>query len=217
MKPDRPSPVRRTVLALVLSLVAASGLSWAAETAEKVERIGALNAPGASEEVKHAVEDKGYHVTLDDGWSADFWFARALKTVTKDSPGALYPELSDAQFVGVVSLPKGMSDFRGQAIPAGTYTLRYQTLPQDANHMGVSPNPDFLLAIPIASDTNPAANYLFRKLVSLSAQTTGAHPAVIAMDTAGEPGQSSLATNKKWWFSQPRLRPDQVNPKSSAS
>ena len=88
----------------------------------------------------------------------------------------------------MVSLPKGMSDFRGQAIPAGTYTLRYQTLPQDANHMGVSPNPDFLLAIPIASDTNPAANYLFRKLVSLSAQTTGAHPAVIAMDTAGEPG-----------------------------
>ena len=154
----------------------------------KVEVLNSLSATGASDEMKQALDGKGYRVTLADGWTADFWFAKELKTAQKDSPGALYPELSNAEFVGVVNLPKGMSDFRGQAIPSGTYTLRYQYLPQDANHMGVSPNPDFLLAIPIASDQNPAAKYLFRKLVSLSAQTTGSHPAVIALDTAGEPG-----------------------------
>jgi hypothetical protein len=155
----------------------------------QIQRIGALTVAGASDELKHAVEDKGYRVTLDDGWSADFWFARQLKTATKEVPGALYPELANAEFLGVVNLPKGMSDFRGQAIPAGAYTLRYQLLPQDGNHMGVSPNPDFLLAIPIASDPDPELHYLYKKLVGLSAKTVGAnHPAVIALDSAGDPG-----------------------------
>jgi hypothetical protein len=111
--------------------------------------------------------------------------------VAKDAPGALYPELANAEFVGVVSLPKGMADFRGQPIPVGVYTLRYQLLPQDGNHLGVAPNPDFLLAIPVASDPNPEQGYLYKKLVALSAKTTGTnHPAVIALDTPGEPGSA---------------------------
>ncbi|HZL67341.1 MAG TPA: hypothetical protein VFC29_08425 [Candidatus Limnocylindrales bacterium] len=160
--------------------------------APQVERIGALTVPGASAALKQAVEDKGYRITLDGGWTAEFWFAKQLKTAAKSVPGALYSELTNAEFVGVVNLPKGMADFRGQAIPAGVYTLRYQLLPQDGNHMGVAPNPDFLLAIPLASDPNPEQGYLYKKLVTLSAKTTGTnHPAVIALDTAGDP--SSVA------------------------
>ncbi len=154
-----------------------------------VERTAALSLPGSSEPLKHSVEDKGYRVLLDDGWTAEFWFARAPATATKDSPGALYPELTNGEFVAVVNFAKGSSDYRGQPIPAGTYTLRYQYLPQDANHMGVSPNPDFLLAIPLTADPDPTAQIPFKTLVSLSAKTTGtAHPAVIAMAPAGAPG-----------------------------
>ena len=157
--------------------------------AAQVERIGALSAPAASDALKQAVEEKGYRITLDGGWTAEFWFEKQLKTAAKDVPGALYPELANAEFVGVVNLPKGMADFRGQAIPAGVYSLRYQLLPQDGNHLGVAPNPDFLLAIPVASDPNPEQGYLYKKLVALSAKTTGTnHPAVIALDTPGEPG-----------------------------
>jgi hypothetical protein len=161
----------------------------------QVAGIGAFSAAGASDELKHAVEDKGYRVMLDDGWTAEFWFAKQLKTTTKDtSASALYPELTNGEFVGVVNFPKGMTDFRGQALPSGVYTLRYQPLPQDGNHLGVAPNPDFLLAIPVASDPNPGQSYLYKKLVALSAQSTGTnHPAVIALDTAGEPG--SLVKN----------------------
>jgi hypothetical protein len=154
-----------------------------------VERIGSLAAASAPDDIKKVVEDKGYRVRLDDGWTAEFWFARPLATAHKDSPGALYPDLANGEFVAVVNYPKGASDYRGQAIPAGYYTLRYQYLPQDANHMGVSPNPDFLLAIPIAADANPADNLAFRPLVKLSAKTTSTpHPAVIALAAAGEPG-----------------------------
>lgn len=185
---------RRIGCALSILVFALQAL--AASPAGKVERTGALAAAGASNDVKQALEDKGYKVTLEDGWTAEFWFVKDLKLTQNDAPGALYPELSNAELVGVVSLPKGMSDFRGQAIPAGTYTLRYQYLPQDANHMGVSTNPDFLLALPIASDANPAAKYLFRKLVTLSAQTTGAHPAVIAMEAAAEAGTVQAVEQK---------------------
>ena len=158
-----------------------------ASTAQ-VERIGSLNVPGVTNSLKQAVDEKGYRVTLDGGWTAEFWFAKQLKTTAKDVPGALYPELANAEFVGVVNLPKGMTDFRGQPIPAGVYTLRYQLLPQDGNHMGVAPNPDFLLAIPAGSDPNPEQGYLYKKLVVLSAKTTGTnHPAVIALDIAGDP------------------------------
>ena len=179
---------RRFIAQWTLALAAFAALTACAAVAQ-VTRVGALSAAGASDELKHAVEDKGYRVTLDDGWTAEFWFAKQLKTATQDVAGALYPELTNAEFVGVVNLPKGMTDFRGQAIPTGVYTLRYQLLPQDGNHLGVAPNPDFLLAIPLASDLNPEQHYLYKKLVALSAKTTETnHPAVIAMDTAGEPG-----------------------------
>ena len=180
---------RSQSIARFLYVIACIALSVVSATAQ-VQRIGALSAAGASDELKHAVEDKGYRVTLDDSWTAEFWLAKQLKTATKDVPDALYPELANAEFVGVVNLPKGMTDYRGQAIPAGAYTLRYQLLPQDGNHLGVSPNPDFLLAIPVASDPDPEQHYLYKKLVALSAKTTGTnHPAVIALDSAGEPGR----------------------------
>ena len=169
--------------------VAVFALLSTCASAQVVARIGAVSAAGVSDELKHAVEDKGYRITLEDGWKADFWFAKQLKAAPKDVSGALYPELTNGEFIGLVSLPKGMADYRGQAIPEGVYTLRYQLLPQDGNHLGVSPNPDFVLAIPASSDSDPEQELAFKKLVALSAKATGGnHPAVIALDTAGEPG-----------------------------
>jgi hypothetical protein len=173
---------------IVLAAIAVLACAVAAAPL-KVERTGRLAAAGASDILRQAVEDKGYRVTLDDGWVAEFWFAKELKTAKKEASGALYPELSNGGFVGVVNFPQGMSDYRGQGLPAGIYTLRYQTLPQDGNHLGVAPNPDFLLASPAADDSRPAEIYVYKKLIALSAKSTGTnHPAVIALESAGEPG-----------------------------
>lgn len=177
-----PASYRNSLLLALIAL-----MSTVAVAAQKVERIGAPPSD-ISDGLKQAVEAKGYRVTLDDGWKAEFWFAKDLATTKKDVPGALYPELSDGEFVGVVSFPQGMSDFRGQSLPGGIYTLRYQLLPQDGNHLGVAPNPDFLLASPAAADSRPEQSYVFRKLVALSAKSTGGnHPAVIALESAGDP------------------------------
>jgi hypothetical protein len=175
---------RKTFLTALLTIVL-SCASFAAS--EKVERIGPLTNTEVADALKQAVEEKGYRVTLDDGWMAELWVAKPLKTVKQDVPGALYPELTNGEFVGVVRFRQGMSDFRGQSLPPGIYTLRYQLLPQDGNHMGVAPNPDFLLASPVASDSRPEQTYVYKKLVALSAKSTGTnHPAVIALESAGD-------------------------------
>ena len=172
---------------ILICAVVFGGLASALAAAQKVERIGA--PVGLADAVQQAVEDKGYRVTLDGGWTAEFWFAKQLKTETKDVPGALYPELTNGEFAGVVTLAQAMTDYRGQNIAAGTYTLRYQMLPQDGNHLGVAPNPDFLLAIPAANDSQPEQNLPYKKVVGLSAKSTGSnHPGVIAMESAGESG-----------------------------
>ena len=90
-----------------------------AATLRAADRIGPLNADGVSAELKAAVEDKGYRID-QEGLAADFWFARALALVHQDAPGALYPTVANGELVGVVTFPKGTSDFRGQAVPAGT-------------------------------------------------------------------------------------------------
>lgn len=179
-----------TCFALVFCTVTLVGQS------ARVERVP--SAPeGATKDISAALEDKGYRVTLDDGWTAELWLAKTAKLASGGATEALYPQLGNSEFIGVLHLPKGMSDFRGQAVPAGTYTLRYQLLPQDANHLGASPNPDFLLAIPLANDSNPDAVYPFSKLVALSAKSTGAHAAVIALDKAAEPGTAAFDDQKQ--------------------
>ena len=62
-------------------------------------------------------------------------------------------------------------------VKPGTYTLRYQTIPQDGNHLGVSPSADFLLLVPAAADKNPDSLIEFQELIRLSKQASGTnHP-----------------------------------------
>jgi hypothetical protein len=68
--------------------------------------------------------------------------------------------------------------------------------------MGVAPNPDFLLASPVADDARPEQAYVLRKLVALSAKSTGTgHPAVIALENAGKAGTVSKEENGNVVFS----------------
>lgn len=168
-----------------IAIVLLSGIALAQQ---KVERI-ALPTRGLPEAILHDVEEKGYRLTLDHGWIADFWPTEQLLETEKTVAGALYPKIEPSAFVGIIVLHQDMPDYRGQTIRAGAYTLRYELLPQDGNHLGVSPNPDFLLAIPANDDPNPVQPWVLKHVVAMSSKSTGTnHPAVIALENAGEPG-----------------------------
>src|ERR1044071_9122350 len=149
----------RRILAPLFFLPALS-LSASAQ-GSKVEAIGAFTDQSASESVRGVLESKGYRVTASDGSVVcEIWLRSSVPTQPKrDVSGAIYTELGDSTLIGVVSLPKGGNDYRGQGIKAGTYTLRYALHPTDGNHMGISPYRDFLLLVPLGSD--PDANAKF--------------------------------------------------------
>src|SRR5579863_4327251 len=71
-------------------------------TNPKVDKLASLPTTGLSEALRQAVDAKGYRVTLEDGWTAEFWFVRELKTDKNEVAGALYPELSNGEVVGIV-------------------------------------------------------------------------------------------------------------------
>jgi len=165
-------------------------LSLCAMSAEpKIETIGAFTG-SAPDAVKSALAENGYRVTGEDGKVlAEIWPAKAIAVGKSASSSALYGEFVSGSFYGVITLPNGAGDFRGQKIPAGTYTLRYQLLPEDGNHMGVAPNPDFFLLVPVEADPGAETKMAYAALVRASAKASGtAHPAAFAMESPDKRG-----------------------------
>jgi hypothetical protein len=163
----------------------------------KVEPLGPLTEPKVSEAVRKVLDSKGYRAALADGSVVcEIWLRQSVPTrpSKQDVPGAIYPQLAESTLVGVISFPKATTDYKGGAIRAGIYTLRYELLPDDGNHLGVAPNRDFLLLVPAASDADPDAVYKFDQLVDLSRQATMTkHPAPLNMvqaDASAQPGVS---------------------------
>ena len=170
-------PKRSTVSCLLFLLFSV----WLSQAQTgKVETIAGPPEGNVPQAVKDALEAKGYRVTLDDGSVAcEIWLRRAVPAqAKKDVAGAVYPQLAESTMLGVISFPHDATDYRGQMVKAGIYSLRYELIPNDGNHLGVSPNRDFALLVPLSSDSDPNATFKFEELVNLSRKTTGTrHPA----------------------------------------
>jgi hypothetical protein len=148
----------------------------------KLEATGALADPDASDALKKALDPKGTRITVGDGPYCDIWLRAALPAGKSDAQGAVYTSLGESVLVGVITFAKPTTDFRGQAVKAGTYTLRYAVHPADGNHLGISPIRDFLAMVPIAMDQNPDAQPKFEDLMKMSAKVAGTnHPAIISL------------------------------------
>lgn len=173
--------MRNRALALAALFLSVTPLLFAAP-AGKVEPIGPLTDSAASDALKKAVEPTGYRVLLDDGseWCKIWLRAGAPASSKTEVEGALFPQLTEATLIGVISFSKPATDYRGQAVQPGLYTLRYELLPNDGNHLGVADNRDFALLVRGADDPDPAASFDFKQLVALSRKATGTgHPGPI--------------------------------------
>lgn len=132
----------------------------------------AVAPEGLADAVAKALAPAGAQLLSKNGKTiAELWLRREIP-LKATAAVAGYGALREGTLVGVVRFPEGGSDFRGQAISAGTYTLRYEQIPQDGNHMGASPEQDFLLLCPAAEDQNLEATFDFESLVELSRHAT---------------------------------------------
>jgi len=157
--------------------------SWSAAQA-KLEKIPALNDTSVPAAIRAALDAGGSRVVRPDGSVlCEIWLRKSLPVGrVAAAKGAAYPEMSESALLGVISFPNGGKDFRGQAIKPGRYTMRYELLPEDGNHLGVAPARDFVLLLEAGADRDPDAQYDFAQLVKLSAQAAGTnHPAAFVL------------------------------------
>lgn len=169
----------------IISLFFLVLLAAPAAAAVKLESIGPLADPAASEQLRAALEAQGHRVVSGDGAAiCDVWFVKGLPSGKSDLPGATYTGIPESALIGVISFPKASTDFRGQGVKPGTYTLRYALHPADGNHLGISPIRDFLLMVPVADDRDPSARFKFEDLAKMSAKAAGTnHSAVLSLVT----------------------------------
>jgi hypothetical protein len=170
----------------------------------KVEKTSRPKDSPVPDAVWQVLDPDGYRIVLDDGPLCEIWLRKSVPASGgKGNEEALFPQLAPSTLVGVINFLKGSTDYKGDPIKPGFYTLRYELLPADGNHLGVAPNPDFLLILPPASDLDPNAELKFQDMVSLSRKATGSsHPGPLNMVQPGKtlPGVSQ-DDQDHWIFS----------------
>ena len=141
--------------------------------------------------IKSLISDGGVRATVA-GAQLDFWFVKALRLKAAAAPS--WALLEEGTLVGAVRLSSEFRDIRGRLIKPGTYTLRYGIQPQNGDHLGVSPFPNFLLLSPASVDTDPAARG-HDPTVEMSTRTAGgSHPAVWSIDPPAASGAALTTT-----------------------
>src|SRR5690242_919154 len=166
----------RTASALIFIVALLSVVSTAQV---KLEKIGAFTDASAPAAVRQSLDATGYRIVGADGTPMfDLWMRKlVVDAKAPAAAGLVYPDIQPSAVVAVAVFPKSVKDFRGQAIKPGTYSLRYELIPEDGNHLGVSANRDFLLAVPVASDADPNASFEFQQVVNMSKPAIGGnHP-----------------------------------------
>ena len=146
-----------------------------APPAELADPIEALLAPG------------GPRVTIGPK-TIDFWFVKSLPLrpgTTENNWGAV----DEGTLVGAIKLSASHVEIRGKTLKAGIYTLRYGLQPQNGDHLGASPNREFLLLGPASDDNSPAA-LGHDGAIDLAKKAIGtSHPASWSID----PPQATMA------------------------
>jgi len=178
-----------TAVCLLLTAAGAAAQTLSAKTAaspppdEVAAPIKALLGPEAT------VVTRGAN-------TIELWWRKALPLESAASGKPAWSNVPDGAVIGVMRTSKPLNDIRGFPMKPGVYVLRFAMQPQDGDHMGVSPNREFLLVGPAADDQSaePAG---YKGAVALARKTQGkSHPAALSIDptSAGEVPGSVVTT-----------------------
>lgn len=126
----------------------------------------------------------------------EFWWVRSLHLRDGASGAPSWSDVPDGSLVGALRLGATWTDIRGYTVRPGVYTLRFALQPQNGDHMGISPNREFLLPAPAADDMalDPVG---YDGAVALATKSSRrAHPASIGIDPPSSTARPlSAATN----------------------
>jgi hypothetical protein len=147
-----------------------------------------MGTAGAPPVPAPAVDAAGIQISAGGKTWCELWFARSLPAGTVSAGEAIsLPAIPHGAFLGIVRFPAQAQDRRGNPVKAGIYAMRYSLYPTDGNHMGVAPQRDFVVLIPIEKDKPPADLPDYEGLMALSRASTGnPHPSVLSLSASSE-------------------------------
>lgn len=125
------------------------------------------------------------------------WWVKTLPLETAPSGSPKWSDVSEGTLLGVITVGGTWHDIRGYVLKAGTYTLRFAMQPQNGDHLGVSPNREFLLLAPAATDTAPGVTGA-KAAIDLSKKAVNrAHPSALSLDPpiASRPALSPVSND----------------------
>lgn len=112
----------------------------------------------------------------------ELWWVKAVSLEKPPTGKPSWADVADGTLVGVIRVGAAWSDIRGYGMKPGVYTLRFALQPQNGDHVGVSPNREFLLVCPSALDTTPDP-LGYKGTVDLAKQTIRrSHPSALSLD-----------------------------------
>lgn len=173
----------RTFIALV-------ALASVAQAQTLTPSVQATSPPAElSAGVKAELQKTAFKVSAGET-TLEFWWVTGLKTTAE---GEGWENIENGTLVGAVRVTGSFKEIRGKPVKPGVYTIRYGLQPQNGDHLGISPNREFLLLSPAEVDQDPKTTG-FDGAVALSKQTIGtAHPAALSLDPPMAP-DAALST-----------------------
>ncbi len=124
----------------------------------KAEILEAAPPRELSTAIAETLSNRAIRISSPQGPLCEIWLTRRvlIRANPAQQLGVIYPQLSEGTLIGVVRFIREAEDYRRQTVRPGVYTMRYALHPVDGNHLGVSPQRDFLLLVPADSDTDSA-------------------------------------------------------------
>lgn len=195
----------RTTSWACTALLVAVAPAWAAEGAYTIKTATTPAPKELKEAIAKLLSDQA--VQLLDGQGnrlCEVWFRKEVPskaTPAQVKNGLTYRELDETTLLGAVRFDQPTTDYRKQKIKAGVYTLRLGFQPQDGDHMGTAPYPEFCLLVPAALDAK-ADTMSAKELQELSTKASGtSHPAVFLLFPNEKPEAAPKLVDKggaKW-------------------
>ena len=168
----------RRVLPIFLVLMLSAAAQVSAQ-GYKIESAAVAAPTELSAAVRDTLSPQALRVTGPSGVVCEIWLRKSVPgQATTQNLGVIYTQLQEGTLVAAIRFPTELKDYRRQNVKAGVYTLRYALSPVNGNHQGVAPQRDFLLAIPAATDQDPA-NVSAAQTIELSKKSTSTNHASV--------------------------------------
>lgn len=174
-----------TRLVLAGLVVLAGNLN--ADDLPKLKPVEGVAPKGLAKPLTDLLAKTSYSLEEDGQEILHVWIRKEIPTKGEASAFLTCDAIEDGTFVGVYEVKgEAFTDFRGQELKSGVYSMRMSSHPQDGNHMGIATSPQFLVLVPIEEEKSGDAIER-EKLMELAKKAAGTgHPAALFTEPFSE-------------------------------